>query len=379
MLSVVGRLGCRQDDWLDSLMGRCMVSSSKDSQSTVSPLPQRWKLSHIRRRSQRRQLEACLLTALARSWQQCWLSCHSTLQNSDSMDSFQSTSKSSNFHHSLSFSQALPKELARAATPPLRMRKMRSKLLKSNRGTYSFSWKHESGLIVKVKWQRAFGSDIFGRVQPNGIASRSIWLLLWKLYGLRPAPAMPEFYSGLRGEGRKRLPDPSFMRPIWTVLGSCWRIDARNALPSGQRGRITVPAKHFFSETLLLPSTGIAKMPLNVYVGPSWGYVGPSVGSMLGPCSPMLDRRVPPEVFLGYVVFMASPSFPKFCLKKLSPVACEAPAPFLQHHFFEKAESCWGRAHPRWAPEGSHQWPARFQETLLEGRKRVRRRRAASR
>ena len=34
------------------------------------------------------------------------------------------------------------------------------------------------------------------------------------LYGLRPAPAMPEFYSGLRGEGRKRLPDPSFMRPI---------------------------------------------------------------------------------------------------------------------------------------------------------------------
>ena len=34
------------------------------------------------------------------------------------------------------------------------------------------------------------------------------------LYGLRAAPAMPEFYSGLRGEGRKRLPDPSFMRPI---------------------------------------------------------------------------------------------------------------------------------------------------------------------
>ena len=55
----------------------------------------------------------------------------------------------------------------------------------------------------------------------------------------------------------------------------------------------------------------------------------------------MLDRRGPPEVILGYVVFMTSPSFPKFCLKKLSPVACEAPPSFLQHHFSEKAESCW--------------------------------------
>ena len=83
----------------------------------------------------------------------------------------------------------------------------------------------------------------------------------------------------------------------------------------------------------------------------------------------MLDRRVPPEVIWGYVVFMTSPSFPKFCLKKLSPVACEAPTPFLQRYFAEKAESCWGRAHPRGASEGSHQWPARFQETLPEGRK----------
>ena len=58
----------------------------------------------------------------------------------------------------------------------------------------------------------------------------------------------------------------------------------------------------------------------------------------------MLDSRVPPEVILGYVVFMTSPSFPKFCLKKLSPVACEAPAPFLQHYFSEKAESCRGLA-----------------------------------
>ena len=146
------------------------------------------------------------------------------------------------------------------------------------------------------------------------------------------------------------------------------RIDSRNAPPSGQRGRITVPARHFFSETLRLPGTGIAKMRLNLYVGPFWGYVGPSgvmlgamfanLGVMLGLCChilarfwtmlwAMLDRRVPPEVIWGYVVFMASPSFPKFCLKKLSPVACEAPTPFLQHHFSEKAESCWGRARPR--------------------------------
>ena len=108
------------------------------------------------------------------------------------------------------------------------------------------------------------------------------------LYGLRPAPAMPEFYSGLRGEGRKRLPDPSFMRPIWTVLGSCWRIDSRNALPSGQRGRITVPAKHFSPKLCSCLARALQKCPLNVYVGPSWGYVGPSVGSMLGPCSPIL-------------------------------------------------------------------------------------------
>ena len=112
----------------------------------------------------------------------------------------------------------------------------------------------------------------------------------------------------------------------------------------------------------------LQKCALNLYVGPSWDYVGPSavyVGAMfahlevmlglcwpiLAPCWTMLrvrlDRRVPPEVTWGYVVFMTSPSFQKFCLKTLSPVACEAPTPFLQRYFSEKAESCWGRAHPR--------------------------------
>ena len=166
--------------------------------------------------------------------------------------------------------------------------------------------------------------------------------------------------------------------------------DPRNAFPSGQRGRITVPAKHFFSETLRLPETGIAKMRPEPLYWPMLGAMFAHLGVMLGLCChilapcwtmlrAMLDRRVPPEVIWGYVVFMTSPSFPKFCLKRLSPVACEAPTSFLQHYFFEKAESCWGRAHPRWAPEGSHQWPARFQETLLEGWKKGRRPRAASR
>ena len=130
----------------------------------------------------------------------------------------------------------------------------------------------------------------------------------------------------------------------------------------GQRGGVTVPARHFFSETLRLRGTGIATMrPEPLYVGPSGVYVGAMFAHLgvmlwlcchiLAPCwtmlRAMLDRRVPPEVILGYVVFMTSPSFLKFCLKKLPPVACEAPTSFLQHYFFEKAESCWGRAHPR--------------------------------
>ena len=69
-------------------------------------------------------------------------------------------------------------------------------------------------------------------------------------------------------------------------------------LPSGQRGGVTVPARHFFSETLRLPGTGIATMrrePLYVgpsavdvggHVRPSWGYVG----AMLPQLGPLLDH-----------------------------------------------------------------------------------------
>ena len=69
-------------------------------------------------------------------------------------------------------------------------------------------------------------------------------------------------------------------------------VDSRNALPGGQRGRISISVKHFFSKTLLLPGTGVAEMyPERVYVAPPWGYVEAvlaHLGSMLGPCSPIL-------------------------------------------------------------------------------------------
>ena len=151
------------------------------------------------------------------------------------------------------------------------------------------------------------------------------------------------------------------MRSIWTVLESCWRIDSRNALPSGQRGRITVPAKHFFSETLILPRTTIAKMPPERLCWPilglcwpiwgvCWGHVRPSwgyVGAMLPHLGLLLDHVVgdvgpsgaPPRWFWAMLfswlhfhsqnfAWKSSPQWPAkhplhFCntisLKKLNP------------------------------------------------------------
>ena len=101
------------------------------------------------------------------------------------------------------------------------------------------------------------------------------------LYGLRPAPAMPgeqKFYLGNASQGSEEgsaAPGsfPTHHEVHLNCFGVMLRIDSRNALPSGQRGRITVPAKHFFSEILRLPGTGIAKMRPD---SPSWDYVGPS-------------------------------------------------------------------------------------------------------
>ena len=64
-----------------------------------------------------------------------------------------------------------------------------------------------------------------------------------------------------------------------------------------------------------------------------------------------------PEVILGLCCFHDFTFIPKFGLKKLSPVACEAPSPFLQHNFFQKAESCLGRARPRWPPMSAWRLP----------------------
>ena len=122
------------------------------------------------------------------------------------------------------------------------------------------------------------------------------------------------------------------------------------------------------------PCPASAKMPpKRAYVGSSWGYVGPSavyVGAMFAHLGAMSGLCWPPEVILELCCFHEFTFIPKICLKKLSPVACEAPTAFLQHHFFEKAQSCLGREHPWWAPESSHQWPARCQKTrkcLLNG------------
>ena len=137
----------------------------------------------------------------------------------------------------------------------------------------------------------------------------------------------------------------------WPILGLCWGCNSLSGPMLAHLGAMLAQLR-----CMLGPGSPILAL--------CWGYVGPS-GAYVGAMFAHLGA--PRRWFWGYVVFMSSPSFPKFCLKKLSPVACEAPTSFLQHHFSEKAESWWGRAHPRWAPEGSRQWPARFQVTLPKG------------
>ena len=183
-----------------------------------------------------------------------------------------------------------------------------------------------------------------------------------QLYGLRPAPAMPgnkNFIQETLTKGRKRDRQPrAASRPIMrSILETLSPVASEVA---------SLSLRSIFSPKICgCLGRALQKCALNLYVGPSWDYVGPSAVYVWGPCSPILrlcwgpilapcwtmlrarlDRRVPAEVIWGYVVFMTSPSVPKFCLKTLSPVACEAPTPFLQRYFPEKAESCWGRAHP---------------------------------
>ena len=151
---------------------------------------------------------------------------------------------------------------------------------------------------------------------------------------------------------------------------SCWRIDSRNALPSGQQGRITIPAKHFFSKTSLLPGTGIANTPLNgsmlAYLGamlglcwpiwglcwghvhPSWSYLGTlltlrrwfwaKLFSCLHLHSQILLEKAPASGLRGSCLdswskiplFLSSPQWPAsftFWAFLLPPVACESQVP----------------------------------------------------
>ena len=147
-----------------------------------------------------------------------------------------------------------------------------------------------------------------------------------------------------------------------------WGSEQGSAVPGApplSKAKICFSDGHFVSKALLLLGMGIAKML--AYLGLCWRYVGPFgvyVGARFAHLGAMLGLRWPTGGDFGAMLFSWVHLHSKFCLKKLSPVACEAPTPSLQRHFSEKAESCRGRAHPRWGPEGSHQWPARFQETF---------------
>ena len=88
--------------------------------------------------------------------------------------------------------------------------------------------------------------------------------------------------------------------------------------------------------------------PERAYVGPSWGYVGAISAhpeSMLGPRSPILGlcrgHVDPSEVILGLRCVHEFTFIPKFCLEKLSPVACEAPTPLCNTISLKKLNPAW--------------------------------------
>ena len=102
-------------------------------------------------------------------------------------------------------------------------------------------------------------------------------------------PGEQEFYPGNASQGSEEgSAVPTHHEVHLNCFGVMLRIDSRNALPSGQRGRITVPAKHFFSEILRLPGTGIAKMRPEPLCWPFLGLCWPICCLCWGPCSPIL-------------------------------------------------------------------------------------------
>ena len=127
----------------------------------------------------------------------------------------------------------------------------------------------------------------------------------------------------------------------------------------GLRGALPGPRRLMFDQNWGSVGPGCVGAVTLAYVGPSWGYVGAMLAqlrSMLGPGSPILGLcwgyfgscggyvgAMFAQVILGLCCVHEFTFIPKFCLKKLSPVACEAPIPFVQRHVSEKVESCWGR------------------------------------
>ena len=112
-------------------------------------------------------------------------------------------------------------------------------------------------------------------------------------------------------------------RPCRNFIVACdiheAHLNRLNALPSGQRGRITVPAKHFFSETLLLPSTGIAKMPPERICWPVLGLCGPICGVYVGAMFAHVGPSGAPRGDFGLCCFHDFTFIPKILLEKALP------------------------------------------------------------
>ena len=125
-----------------------------------------------------------------------------------------------------------------------------------------------------------------------------VWLLMLSFcYNLIVWASPSTGHAGARN-GQRRvenndfsyfIQEPTHHEVHLNCFGVMLRIDSRNAPPSGQRGR--------------LPGTGMAEMRRNLYVGPSWGYVGPS-GVMLGAMFANLG------VIWGYVATSWPPAGP---------------------------------------------------------------------
>ena len=122
-------------------------------------------------------------------------------------------------------------------------------------------------------------------------------------------------------------------------------------------------------EPLCWPILGLC-WPSAVYVGGMFAHLG----VMLGLCChilarfwtmlwAMLDRRVPPEVIWSYVVFMTSLHSQNFAWKSSPQWPARHPLHFCNTISLKKLNP----AGDGCKIEGSHQWPARFQETLPRG------------